>query len=60
MIRHDWTLQELREVYDLPFPELIYQAQTTHRSYFSPTEVQRSILLSIKTGACPEDCAYCF
>ena len=59
MIRHDWTLQELREVYELPFPELIYQAQTTHRSYFSPNEVQRSTLLSIKTGACPEDCAYC-
>jgi biotin synthase len=58
-LRHDWTRAEVRALFDLPFPDLIYQAQTVHRAYFDPTEVQVSTLLSIKTGGCPEDCAYC-
>jgi biotin synthase len=59
LIRHDWTRGEVRALFDLPFPELIFCAQTVHRHYFDPTEVQISTLLSIKTGGCPEDCAYC-
>ena len=58
-VRHDWTRAEVRELFELPFPDLIYQAQTVHRAYFDPTEIQVSTLLSIKTGGCPEDCAYC-
>ncbi len=57
--RHDWTREEVRALFDLPFPELMFQAAQTHRQYFDPTEVQISTLLSIKTGGCPEDCAYC-
>lgn len=57
--RHDWTLDQLRAVYDLPLPELIFQAQTIHRQTHDPTKVQLCTLLSIKTGACPEDCSYC-
>jgi biotin synthase len=58
-VRHDWTAAEVRSLLDLPFPELLYQAQTLHRRYFDPRDVQISTLLSIKTGGCPEDCAYC-
>jgi len=58
-IHNNWTLAKAREIYDLPFPELIYQAQTLHRKHFPGNKVQRSTLLSIKTGGCPEDCAYC-
>lgn len=58
-VRHDWTRQEVAALFALPFPDLIYQAQTVHRAYFDATEVQVSTLLSIKTGGCPEDCAYC-
>ncbi|MFZ5691857.1 MAG: biotin synthase BioB [Pseudomonadota bacterium] len=58
-VRHDWTRSEIRELFALPFPELLFQAQTVHRTNFDPTEVQVSTLLSIKTGGCPEDCAYC-
>ncbi len=58
-IRHDWTRQEIGALFDLPFPELMFHAQTAHRQHFDPTEVQISTLLSIKTGGCPEDCAYC-
>ena len=58
-IRHDWTREEVRALFGLSFPELIYRAQTVHRMHFDPTEVQLSTLLSIKTGGCPEDCAYC-
>jgi biotin synthase len=58
-LRHDWTVAEVRALLTLPFPELIYRAQSIHRRYFDPTEVQVSTLLSIKTGGCPEDCAYC-
>jgi biotin synthase len=57
--RHDWTRREIRALFDLPFPELMFRAQSVHRAYFDPTEVQISTLLSIKTGGCPEDCAYC-
>jgi biotin synthase len=58
-VRHDWTRGEIGALFDLPFPELIFRAQSIHRQYFDPTEVQISTLLSIKTGGCPEDCAYC-
>lgn len=58
-LRHDWSEQEVLELYELPFPELIYLAQTVHRRYFDPKQIQVSTLLSIKTGGCPEDCAYC-
>ena len=58
-LRHDWTKGEVRALFALPFPELMFQAQTVHRMYFDPREVQVSTLLSIKTGGCPEDCGYC-
>src|SRR5262245_15660770 len=58
-IRHDWTREEVRALFELPFPDLIFRAQTIHRLHFDPREVQISTLLSIKTGGCPEDCAYC-
>jgi biotin synthase len=57
--RHDWTREEVRALFGLPFPELMFRAQSVHRQNFDPTEVQISTLLSIKTGGCPEDCAYC-
>ena len=57
--RHDWTRQEIGTLFELPFPELMFRAQSAHREHFDPTEVQISTLLSIKTGGCPEDCAYC-
>jgi biotin synthase len=57
--RHDWTRAEILSLLALPLPELIFTAQTVHRRHFDPTEVQISTLLSIKTGGCPEDCAYC-
>lgn len=59
LIRHDWTLDEIRDVHEQPFPNLIYKAQNVHREFHDPLEVQRCTLLSIKTGGCPEDCAYC-
>ena len=58
-ICHDWTREEIGALFALPFPELMFRAQTAHRQHFDPTEVQISTLLSIKTGGCPEDCAYC-
>jgi len=58
-LRHDWTRTEVRALFDLPFPELMFRAQTVHRVHFDPAKVQISTLLSIKTGGCPEDCAYC-
>jgi biotin synthase len=57
--RHDWTRGEVAELFALPFNELIFRAAATHRENFDPAEVQISTLLSIKTGGCPEDCAYC-
>jgi biotin synthase len=57
--RHDWTRSQAQEIYDQPFNDLIFQAHSLHRRYFEPNKVQISRLLSIKTGGCPEDCAYC-
>jgi biotin synthase len=57
--RHDWTREEIRALFDLPFPELMFRAQSVHRRNFDPSQVQISTLISIKTGGCPEDCAYC-
>jgi biotin synthase len=57
--RHDWTRHEVAQLFALPFPELMFRAAQAHRENFDPAEVQISTLLSIKTGGCPEDCAYC-
>ncbi len=58
-VRHDWTIEEIEAIYTAPLLELIFQAQLVHREHHAPDEVQGCILLSIKTGGCPEDCAYC-
>ncbi len=58
-IRHDWTRKEVQDLFDLPFNDLLFRAQTVHRQHFDPNQVQISTLCSVKTGACPEDCAYC-
>lgn len=58
-VRHDWTLPEVRALYELPLLELIHKAQTVHRAVFQENKVQLCSLLSIKTGGCPEDCSYC-
>lgn len=57
--RHDWRDEEIGAIHDLPLPELIFRAQLVHRRHHDPTRVQLCTLLSIKTGGCPEDCAYC-
>jgi biotin synthase len=57
--RTDWSLAEVRALFALPFADLMHQAQSVHRANFDPNAVQVSTLLSIKTGACPEDCSYC-
>lgn len=54
-----WTVKEARALFDMPFLDLVFQAQQVHRQYFDPSQIQVSTLLSIKTGACPEDCKYC-
>ncbi len=59
LIRTDWTRQEAEEIYAQPFMDLLFQAQSLHRQMFDPNAVQKSRLLSIKTGGCAEDCAYC-
>ncbi len=59
MLRHDWAREEIREIHDQPLLELLFQAQEAHRVYHDPGVVQGCALLSIKTGLCPEDCAYC-
>ena len=59
VLRHDWSRAEVLALLDLPFPELMARAGQVHREHFDPREVQVSTLLSIKTGGCPEDCAYC-
>ncbi len=59
ILRHDWSRAEVRALFDLPLTELMFRAQLVHRRYFDPTEIQLSTLLSIKTGGCAEDCAYC-
>lgn len=58
-LRHDWSVAEVQALLELPFNDLMFRAQTMHRRYFAANAVQISTLLSIKTGACPEDCAYC-
>jgi biotin synthase len=58
-LRHDWTEGEVLALYELPLSDLLYRAQTVHRRYFDPKRVQVSTLFSLKTGGCPEDCAYC-
>lgn len=58
-IRHDWSREEVEALFAMPFNDLLFAAQSIHRRYFDPNQVQVSTLLSIKTGACPEDCAYC-
>ena len=58
-LRYDWSDAEIEAIYELPLPDLIFRAQTVHRACHRPDEVQACALLSIKTGGCPEDCAYC-
>ncbi|MGB5261507.1 MAG: biotin synthase BioB [Gammaproteobacteria bacterium] len=58
-VRHDWTRDEVRALFDMPFNDLLFRAQGVHRENFDPSAVQVSTLLSIKTGGCPEDCNYC-
>ena len=58
-IRHDWQYDEVATLFSLPLNDLLFKAQTVHRQFFDSNQVQVSTLLSIKTGACPEDCAYC-
>ena len=58
-IRHDWVIEEVNALFKMPLNDLMFQAQTIHRQNFDPNQVQVSTLLSIKTGACPEDCKYC-
>lgn len=58
-IRHDWTRDQIKALFDKPFNDLMFEAQSIHRQHFDPNAVQISTLLSIKTGACPEDCSYC-
>jgi biotin synthase len=59
VLRYDWTLPEIRAIHDLPLPQLMLRAQTVHQQHHAPDEVQLCSLLSVKTGGCPEDCAYC-
>ncbi len=59
VLRHDWSVAEIAALFALPFSDLIFRAQTVHRAHFPANEVQLSTLLSIKTGGCSEDCAYC-
>ena len=58
-IRHDWTHAEVRALFDLPFNDLLFRAHQIHRDRFDPNAIQVSTLLSVKTGACSEDCGYC-
>ncbi|MHC5201587.1 biotin synthase BioB [Myroides sp. LJL119] len=59
LVRHNWSKQEILDIYNMPLLELIYKSATVHRAYHNPQEIQLSTLLSIKTGGCPEDCSYC-
>jgi biotin synthase len=59
IVRHDWTRDEIRHIYRRPLPDLLFAAQQLHREFHDPTRVQFCRLLSVKTGGCPEDCAYC-
>ncbi len=57
--RHDWSRTEIEALFELPFPELMFEAATVHRAWFNPSEIQLSQLLSVKTGGCAENCGYC-
>ena len=59
VIRNDWNIEEVKELFNLPFNDLLFEAHKIHRQNFNPKHIQMSMLLSIKTGGCPEDCAYC-
>ena len=59
VVRHDWSKREAKAIYNLPFNDLLFKAQSIHRQNFNPNEIQMSQLISIKTGGCPEDCGYC-
>jgi len=58
-LRYEWTVSEIESIYTLPLPELIFQAQLSHRKFHRADQIQGCVLLSVKTGGCPEDCAYC-
>ncbi len=58
-LRHDYTLTEIAALYEQPLMSLIHQAQTIHLAHHEPEEIEKAVLLNIKTGACPEDCGYC-
>ena len=58
-LRNNWSKQEISHLFELPFNDLLFQAHSSYRRHFDPNQVQVSTLLSIKTGACPEDCGYC-
>ena len=58
-VQRVWSVAEVQALLELPFPDLLYQAQTVHRAHFDPNQVELATLLSVKTGGCPEDCAYC-
>src|SRR6187399_34420 len=58
-LRYEWTVSEIESIYTLPLPELIFQAQLSHRKFHQADQIQGCVLLSVKTGGCPEDCAYC-
>src|SRR5207244_7135853 len=58
-LRHYWSIDEARRIHDLPLPDLLFRAQSAHREHFGDNKVQLCSLLSVKTGGCPEDCAYC-
>ena len=58
-IRTDWTREDIADLFDMPFTELLFQAASVHRANHPPSEIQLCTLLSIKTGGCPEDCGYC-
>ena len=58
-LRHNWSRDEIEQLFNLPFNDLLFHAQQVHRNHFNPNQVQVSTLLSIKTGRCPEDCGYC-
>src|SRR2546421_3688777 len=57
--RHDWSLDEIAAIHELPLPDLVFRAQTVHRAHHDPLQIQACALLSVKTGGCAEDCAYC-
>jgi len=59
VLRYEWTVSEIESIYSLPLSELIFQAQLSHRKFHEPDQIQGCVLLSVKTGGCPEDCAYC-